>query len=146
MKDLFHLGSQFLGFRDEANTLRGKICPAFLYVPYFCQWILCFLTNILFLLIFFASEALRRAEERADALDAKLKLSEKAREKAEKDTAAIEGLRQRLQTAEDALSDKEAQQIERENAIVTRLETQIRRFTSNLLLLSPFCFCFCPFL
>jgi translation initiation factor 2B subunit (eIF-2B alpha/beta/delta family) len=73
-------------------------------------------------LIFFASEALRRAEERVDALDAKLKLSEKAREKAEKDAAAIEGLRQRLQTAEDALSDKVAQQIERKNVIVTRLE------------------------
>ena len=97
-------------------------------------------------MIIFASKALRRAEERAAALDAKLKVSEKARVKAEKDAAAIEGLRQRLQTAEDALSDKEAQQIERENAIVTRLETQIRRFTSNLLLLSPFCFCFCPFL
>ena len=93
----------------------------------------------------FVSEALRRVEERADALDAKLKVSERARVKAEKDAAAIEGLRQRLQTAEDALSDKEAQQIERENAIVTRLETQIRRFTSKLLLLSPFCFFDCLF-
>jgi hypothetical protein len=71
----------------------------------------------------FVSEALRRAEERADALDAKLKVRERARVKAEKDAAAIEGLRQRLQTAEDILSDKEAQQIERENAVVTRLET-----------------------
>jgi hypothetical protein len=96
-------------------------------------------------LIFFASEALRRAEECADALDAKLKVSEKARVKAEKDAAAVEGLRQRLQTAEDALSDKEARQIERENAIATRLETQIRRFTSKLLLLSPFCFFDCLF-
>jgi hypothetical protein len=64
-----------------------------LYVSYFYQWILCFLTNILFLLIFFASEALHRVEERANALDAKLKLSEKARDKAEKDAAAVEGLR-----------------------------------------------------
>ena len=117
-----------------------------LYVSCFYQWNFCLLTSILFLLIFSTSEALRRAEEHADALDAKLKLSEKAREKAEKDAAAVEGLRQRLQTAEDALSDKESQQIERENAIVMRLETQIRGFTSNMLLLSPFCFCFCPFL
>ena len=93
----------------------------------------------------FISEALRCAEERADALDAKLKVSEMARIKAEKDAAAIEGLRQRLQTAEDTLSDKETQQIERENAIVMRLETQIRRFTSKLLLLSPFCFFGCLF-
>jgi Flp pilus assembly protein TadD len=96
-----------------------------------------------FILILLVSEALRRAEEHADALDAKLKLSEKSREKAEKDVAAVEGLWRRLQTAEDALSKKEAQQIERENIIVMRLETQIRRFTSNMLFLSPFCFYFC---
>jgi hypothetical protein len=60
-------------------------------------------------LIFSTSEALRRAEESADALDAKLKISEKAREKAEKDAAVVEGLRQRLQTTEDALRDKVAQ-------------------------------------
>ncbi|KAK1621250.1 hypothetical protein QYE76_026767 [Lolium multiflorum] len=96
MKDLIHLGSQFLGFHDEAATLR---------------------------------EALRRAEERADALDAKLKISEKAHEKAEKEAAAIEGLPQRLQIAEDTLRDKVAQQTERGNAIVTRLGTRNRRFT-----------------
>jgi protoporphyrinogen oxidase len=86
----------------------------------------------------FTSEALRRAEERAAALDAKLKLSNKAREKSEKEVAVVEGLRQRLKTAEDTLSDKVAQQIERENAIVTRLETQNRRFTSKPLFLLPF--------
>jgi hypothetical protein len=42
---------------------------------------------------FFFSEALRRAEERVDALEAKIKSSEMAREKAEKDVAAVEGLR-----------------------------------------------------
>jgi hypothetical protein len=93
-------------------------------------------------LTYLSLEALRLAEECADALDAKLKRSKKAREKAEKDVAVVEGLRQRLQTAEDALSDKET---ERENAIITRLETQIRRFTSNLLFLSPFCFFICLF-
>jgi antitoxin component of RelBE/YafQ-DinJ toxin-antitoxin module len=49
------------------------------------------------------SEALRRAEKRADTLEAKLKISEKAREKAEKDAAAVEGLRQRLKSAERIL-------------------------------------------
>jgi predicted nuclease with TOPRIM domain len=80
------------------------------------------------------SEALRRAEECADALEAKLKSSETAREKPEKDAAAVESLRQRLKTAEDALSEKEAQQIKHENAIVERFDTQNRRFTSELLL------------
>jgi flagellar motility protein MotE (MotC chaperone) len=84
------------------------------------------------------SEVVRRAEERTDALEAKLKISEKAREKAEKDDAVVEGLRQRLKTAEDTLRDKEAQQIEHENAIVTRFETQNRKFTSKPLLYLPF--------
>jgi hypothetical protein len=86
------------------------------------------------------SEALCRAEERADALEAKLKLSEKGREKPEKDAAAVESIRQRLQTAEGALSDKVAQQIERENAIADRFDTQNRRFTSKLFLHLYFCF------
>ncbi|KAK1630855.1 hypothetical protein QYE76_005170 [Lolium multiflorum] len=80
MKELVNLGSRFIGFHDEATTLR---------------------------------DALRRAEERADDLEAKLKASETARKKVEKDVAAVEDLRQRLQAAEDALSDKEAKQVER---------------------------------
>jgi hypothetical protein len=79
----------------------------------------------------FFSEALRRSEERDDALGAKLERSEKAREKAEKDAVAIGDLRQRLQTAENALSDKISQQIERENAIIDRFDTQNRRFLSK---------------
>jgi hypothetical protein len=74
---------------------------------------------------------LRRAEERADALAAKLELSEKAREKAKADAAVVEDLRQRLQTAENSLSDKISQQIERENAIADRFDTQNRRFVSK---------------
>jgi hypothetical protein len=93
----------------------------------------------------FISEALHRAEERADALEAKLKISEKAREKAEKDAAVVEGLRQRLKTTEDTLSDKEAWQIERENSIVTRFDTQNCRFTSKPLLHSPFASAFVCF-
>ncbi|KAK1617681.1 hypothetical protein QYE76_023198 [Lolium multiflorum] len=53
MKDLINLGSQFIGFRDEAATLK---------------------------------EALRRAEERADALEAKLKSSETTRRMGEEYT------------------------------------------------------------
>ncbi|KAM0888535.1 hypothetical protein ACQ4PT_028284 [Festuca glaucescens] len=99
MKELINLGSQFIGSRDEAATLRA---------------------------------ALRRAEERADALEAKLKSSETARKKTEEDAAAVEDLRQKLTTAENALSEKEARQIERENAIVERFDTQNRRFTRRM--------------
>ncbi|KAM0885795.1 hypothetical protein ACQ4PT_030102 [Festuca glaucescens] len=99
MKELINLGSQFIGFRDEAANLR---------------------------------EALRHAEERADALEAKLKSIKAARKKAEEDAAAVEDLRQRLTTAENALSEKEARQIERENAIVERFDTQNRRFTRRM--------------
>ncbi|KAM0841830.1 hypothetical protein ACQ4PT_058769 [Festuca glaucescens] len=58
MKELVNLGSQFIGFRDEAAALR---------------------------------DALHRAEGRADDLEAKLKASEAACKKAEKDAAAAEG-------------------------------------------------------
>ncbi|KAM0873159.1 hypothetical protein ACQ4PT_038206 [Festuca glaucescens] len=78
-----------------------------------------------------AGNALRRAEERADDLEARLKASETAHKEAEENAAAAEGLRQKLQAAESALSNREAQQIERENEISTRLETQSRRFSTG---------------
>jgi gamma-glutamylcysteine synthetase len=64
-------------------------------------------------------------------LAAKLERSEKAREKAERESAIVEELRQRLHKAEQALSDQVSQQIARENAIITRLETQNRRFVGK---------------
>ncbi|KAM0893482.1 hypothetical protein ACQ4PT_025098 [Festuca glaucescens] len=98
MKEMVDLGSRFIGFRDEAESLR---------------------------------EALRRAKERANDLEEKLRASEEAREKAEKDAAGVEDLRRRLQAAEDALSDKEAKLVQRDNDIITRLETQSRRFSTG---------------
>jgi hypothetical protein len=77
------------------------------------------------------SVALRQAEECADPLAAKLELSEKAREKAEADAATAEDLRQRLNNAENALNDKIAKQIKREEGIIARFDTQIRRFVSK---------------
>ena len=136
MKELINLGSQFIGFRDEAANLRGKTTRFLTYFQFLPRRgspsIEDSLPSNLFL-----SEALRRAEERADALEAKLKSSEIAHKKAEEDAAAVEGLHQRLKTAEDALSEKEARQIERENAIVERFGTQNRRFTSKLLRCLP---------
>jgi small-conductance mechanosensitive channel len=84
-------------------------------------------------------ETLRRAEERADDLEGKLKASEEAHQKAEKDDAGVEDLRQSLQAAENALSDREAQLIQRDNDIITRLETQSRRFSSNIILSYFYC-------
>ncbi|KAK1649559.1 hypothetical protein QYE76_067364 [Lolium multiflorum] len=77
-------------------------------------------------------EALRRAEEHAEDLEVKLKASEEARKRVEKDVADVKDLRQRLQAAEDALSDKEAKQVEHENEISTRLEMQSRRFSRKM--------------
>ncbi|KAK1651706.1 hypothetical protein QYE76_069511 [Lolium multiflorum] len=60
MKEMVNFGSHFIGFYDEAETLR---------------------------------EALRRAKERANDLEEKLKASEESREKAEKDATGVEDLR-----------------------------------------------------
>ncbi|KAM0837699.1 hypothetical protein ACQ4PT_061459 [Festuca glaucescens] len=57
MKEMVDIGSRFIGFRDEAESLR---------------------------------EALHLAEKRANDLEKKLKASEKARKKAEKDAAGVE--------------------------------------------------------
>jgi small-conductance mechanosensitive channel len=69
--------------------------------------------------------------KRDDDLAAKLELSEKAREKAEKDDVDVGDLRQRLHDAENALNDKISHQIARENSIIDRLNTQNRRFVSK---------------
>jgi dsDNA-specific endonuclease/ATPase MutS2 len=80
----------------------------------------------------FLSEALRRAEERANDLEEKIRASEEAREKAQVDAAGVADLRQRVQAVEDALSDKEAKFIQRDNDIITRLETQSQKFASTI--------------
>jgi hypothetical protein len=135
MKELVNLGSQFIRVCDETATLRGKALTLFaLYTFLSCFYMLSY---------FSLPEAMRRAEERANDLETKLKASEEARKKAEKDDANVKYLRQRLQAVEDALSDKDAKQFERENNIVTRFETQSRRFSSNTFF--PFFFCFSLF-
>ncbi|KAK1650090.1 hypothetical protein QYE76_067895 [Lolium multiflorum] len=73
-------------------------------------------------------ENLAESNKRADALAIKLEQSEKARQKAEADAAAVEDLRKRLHDAETSLSENIAQQSARETEIVARLESQSRRF------------------
>ncbi|KAK1604652.1 hypothetical protein QYE76_028325 [Lolium multiflorum] len=77
-------------------------------------------------------EALLTADKRADDLAIKLKKSEEAREKAEKDASSIEDLRKRLHEAETALSDKITQQIAREENVTSRLESLNRRFVRKM--------------
>ena len=143
MKHLIKLGTQFIGFRDAAEDLRGK-ARFVLGNPFISANLFCILTTDFRLLTVF-SENLDRAEKRADELAVKLEQSEKAREKAEQDAAAVEDLRQRLHNAESALSEKVSQQIARENAIIDRLETQNRRFVSKCFPSPAFVFIFTCF-
>ncbi|KAK1664544.1 hypothetical protein QYE76_052703 [Lolium multiflorum] len=73
-------------------------------------------------------KTLAESNKRADALAAKLEQSKKARKKAEADAAAVESLRKRLHDAETSLSDNIVQQSAREKEIITRMESQSRRF------------------
>jgi predicted nucleic acid-binding Zn-ribbon protein len=77
------------------------------------------------------SGQLAEANKRANALAAKLEQSEKARKKAEADAAAVEDLRKRLHDAETSLSENISQQSVRETEILSRLESQCRRFVSK---------------
>ncbi|KAK1613234.1 hypothetical protein QYE76_036907 [Lolium multiflorum] len=74
------------------------------------------------------SKKLEEANKRADALAVKLEQSERARKKAKKDVAAIEDLRKRLHDAETSLSENISRQSARETEILTRFESQSRRF------------------
>ncbi|KAK1609394.1 hypothetical protein QYE76_033067 [Lolium multiflorum] len=102
MKEFIRLGTQFVGYRDHTKKLEGDLAEA---------------------------------NKRADALATKLEQSEKARKKAEEDAkkakedaATVEELRKRLHDAETSLSENITQQSAREQEILTRLESQCRRF------------------
>ncbi|KAK1643232.1 hypothetical protein QYE76_061037 [Lolium multiflorum] len=75
-----------------------------------------------------AEENLVEANKRADSLARKLEQKENALKKAESDAAIIEDLRKRLHEAETALSDKMTEQAAREKEILSRLQSQSRRF------------------
>ncbi|KAK1630837.1 hypothetical protein QYE76_005152 [Lolium multiflorum] len=77
-------------------------------------------------------ESLFATDKRAEDLASKLKASEEAREKAEKDASCIEDLRKRLHEAETALSDKITQDVAREGNIASRLESLNRRFVRKM--------------
>ncbi|KAK1626381.1 hypothetical protein QYE76_000696 [Lolium multiflorum] len=77
-------------------------------------------------------ESLLAADKRAEDLANKLKASEEAREKAEKDASCIEDLRKRLHEAETALSDKITQDVAREGNVASRLESLNRWFVRKM--------------
>ncbi|KAK1650556.1 hypothetical protein QYE76_068361 [Lolium multiflorum] len=79
------------------------------------------------------TKTLAESNKRADTLAVKLEQSEKAHKKAEADVASVEDLRKRLHDAETSLSDNIAQQSAREKEILTRLESQSRRFVRKTL-------------
>jgi hypothetical protein len=87
---------------------------------------------------YFLPASLAEANNRADALTTKLEQSKKARKKAEEDAAAVEDLRKRLHDAETALSDNISEQTVREAEILSRLQSQSRRFVSKPLNLCCF--------
>ncbi|KAK1614949.1 hypothetical protein QYE76_020466 [Lolium multiflorum] len=77
-------------------------------------------------------EALLAANKRAEDLASKLKASEEAREKAEKDASCIEDLQKRLHEAETALSDKITQDVAREGNVASHLESLNRCFVRKM--------------
>jgi hypothetical protein len=123
MKEMVDIGSRFIGFRNEADSLRGKLL---LHITLYMFFI--FLVSLSLLSI---QRRLRLAEERANVLEKKLEASEKARKKAEKEAAGVEDLRKRLHVAKNALSEKEAEITQREDDVIALFETQCPRFLSN---------------
>ncbi|XP_051199974.1 uncharacterized protein [Lolium perenne] len=99
MQQFIRLSTQFIGYRDHANSLE---------------------------------EALAKANKRTDDLALELAKSEKAREKAERESASVESLRKRLHDTENALSEHTSRQLAREAGIAARLESQNRRFVRKM--------------
>jgi Flp pilus assembly protein TadB len=133
MSEFFRLGTQFVGYRDLSNSLKGIILLFFLDCSFY---IMCANTTIVSVDLLAAD--LAKANKRANALALKLEQSEKAREKAESAAAVVEDLRKRLHSAETSLSDHLTQQTAREKEIITRLSSQCRRFVSKYFNLSLF--------
>jgi hypothetical protein len=125
MKEFIRLGTQFIGYRDYADKLKGIPILIFRLERVF----LCYFAVILpsFILL----ESLSEANKRADDLALKLEQNEKAREKAELNFAAVEGLQKRLHEAENALSESTTRQTAREELVIARLESQNRRLVSK---------------
>ena len=132
MQQFIRLGTQFVGYRDHANSLKGNSLISSLSNNF--SLLLCF--NFCRYLL---PEALAKANRRADNLALELAKSEKAREKAELDAASVESLRKRLHDAENTLSERTAQQLAREADIAARLESQNRRFVCKYQSLSSSC-------
>ena len=117
------MATRFIGFRDEADTLRSKFRVFVLISSY---RLLC--CNFLF------PGALRIAQEHAKELEKKLEASEKARKDAEAKAASAEDLQIRLNAAESALNDRDEQIAQREADITARLDKQSDRFSSTVIL------------
>ena len=117
------MATRFIGFRDEADTLRSKFRVFVLISSY---RLLC--CNFLFL------GALRIAQEHTKEFEKKLEASEKARRDVEAKAASAEDLQIRLNAAESALNNRDEQMAQREADITARIDKQSDRFSSTVIL------------
>ncbi|KAK1607496.1 hypothetical protein QYE76_031169 [Lolium multiflorum] len=108
IKDLIRIGSQFIGYREYANRTEEKLAEANKRVGALVQKLE-------------QSEAARKKAELA-ASEAKAEADE-ARAK----VASVEELQKRLEDAESALNEHKTAQAAREQGILKRLKSQIRR-------------------
>ncbi|KAK1644571.1 hypothetical protein QYE76_062376 [Lolium multiflorum] len=109
IKELVHIGAQFVGYREYANKTEEKLAEANKLVDTLAQKLE-------------QSETARKKAE-LDASQAKAEA-----EKAKAKVAGVEDLQKRLDDAETALNEHKAAQATREKAIIKHLNTQNRRF------------------
>jgi hypothetical protein len=122
MKEMVDMGTRFIGFRDEAESLRSNFL---VQTDQHSHLFACDMTSHFYI------GALHLAQERTKELETRLEASEKARSDAEA-KAATADLRVMLNAAESSLSEREEQISKREVAIIARLDTQSIRFSSNV--------------
>jgi hypothetical protein len=136
IKELVDIGSRFIGFRDEAESLRSKflITGLRLYCIIYSKNVLLYSGDL-----HLAEERARYLEKRAKDLEKELKASEKTRLDADVKAATVDDLRDRLHLAETALSQKEEHITQRESGIIARLKMQSNRFSSNVPVFSHYC-------
>ncbi|KAK1649177.1 hypothetical protein QYE76_066982 [Lolium multiflorum] len=129
MKEFIRLGTQFVGYRDYTKKLEGSaLAPESLVLrritfrdhqPSTCSWLLLVRLNLGFILretCFYTHHTFHLGFPTDVCIYAY------------QDAATVQDLRERLHKAETSLSDNITQQSAREAEILSRLESQCRRF------------------
>ena len=133
----------FIGFRNEAETLRSKLSKH----RYFRLF---FPIQLWFLL----SGSLKFSQEHAKQLEIKLNARDKARKKAEAKALAAKGLQSKLEATKEALEeaqnkaaamkDRIDQINARETKLIERLDAQSEKF-GGLILVDNYCITYVSF-